>query len=273
MKKYFFFIAIILFSTPGFAQRSIDSMIQAEKNFANTSLVVSTNEAFIKFIDTGGIVFDKGRPVNGLRLYTNSGERPGILTWEPEYSEIASTNDFGYTTGPWRFYQNSLKDNPVATGYFVTVWHLTDHNGWKFLVDFGITCVKERKRITLKKRHTGNLKLEEGNPQSLNQAEEKFIRAYTAQGAKAYNSFLSPQSRLNYAGFLPATDAKEREVLLDSLSGNINYTILGSGMSPAKDIGYVYGTTVINDKQDGYLRIWRREKDEWKIAVEVLHLK
>jgi len=44
-------------------------------------------------------------------------------------------------------------------------------------------------------------------------------------------------------------------------------------MSPEKDMRYVYGTTVINDKQDGYLRIWRREKDEWKIAVEVLHFK
>jgi len=70
----------------------------------------------------------------------------------------------------------------------------------------------------MKKRHTGNLKLEEGNQQSLNQAEEKFIRAYAAKSAKAYNSFLSRQSRLNYAGFLPATDSKEREILLDSLS-------------------------------------------------------
>jgi len=31
MKKYFFFIAITLFSTQGFAQRSTDSMIQTEK--------------------------------------------------------------------------------------------------------------------------------------------------------------------------------------------------------------------------------------------------
>ena len=68
------------------------------------SLVVSTNEAFIKFIDTAGIVFDKGKPVNGLHLYSNSQRRPGILTWEPEYAEISSTKDFGYTTGPWKYY-------------------------------------------------------------------------------------------------------------------------------------------------------------------------
>ena len=104
-------------------------------------------------------------------------------------------------------------------------------------------------------------------------AEEKFIQAYTAQGAKAYNSFLSSQSRINYSGFLPATTAEERKVLLDSLPANIKYTILGSGMSATKDLGYVYGSAVINDKQDGYLRIWRREKNGWQIAVEVLRIK
>ena len=273
MKKKFFFVAIVLLSTRIFGQRSIDSLIQAEKNFANTSLIVSTNEAFIKFIDTAGIVFDKGKPVNGLHLYSNSQRRPGILTWEPEYAEIASSNDFGYTTGPWKFYQNSLKDSPLGTGYFVTVWHLTDHNQWKFLIDFGITCAKEKKKKTVKKSSAGKLTMDEQNPQSLNQAEEKFIQAYSSQGATAYNSFLSLQSRLNYTGFLPATDEKERNTLLDSLPGNIKYTTLGSSMSPAKDIGYVYGSAAINDKQDGYLRIWRREENGWKIAVEVLHFK
>ena len=80
MQKYFFFIAIFFAASTCFAQRSIDSMVQAEKNFANTSLVGSTKEAFVKFIDTAGIVFEKGTPVNGFELYTKSERRPGILT-------------------------------------------------------------------------------------------------------------------------------------------------------------------------------------------------
>src|SRR6266498_1970962 len=175
MQKYFSLAVFVLSSPLVFCQRSVDGLIQAEKKFANTSLVVSTNEAFISFIDTAGIVFDKGKPVNGLKLY---------------------------------------------------------------------------------KKSAGNLKLKEENPQSLNQAEENFIQAYASQGAKAYESFLSSQSRINYAGFLPATNSEERKILLDSLPSNIHYTILGSGMSPMKDLGYVYGSADINDKQDGYLRIW-----------------
>jgi hypothetical protein len=130
MRKYFSLLALVFIASVVFAQRSIDSMVQAEKNFASTSLVASTKEAFVKFIDTAGIVFEKGDPVNGFELYTKSERRPGILTWEPEYAEISSSNDFGFTTGPWKYYANTLKDDPLAKGHFITVWHLESIITW-----------------------------------------------------------------------------------------------------------------------------------------------
>ena len=111
------------------------------------------------------------------------------------------------------------------------------------------------------------------DPQSLKETEEKFIQSYKVQEKQAYRSFLSSNSRLNYAGYLPALNSTERKALVDSLPANIDYTIVGFGSSPKNDLGYVYGTTAINDKHEGYLRIWRREKDGWKIAVEVLRFK
>ena len=116
-------------------------------------------------------------------------------------------------------------------------------------------------------------KLKNDFQQSLKEAEERFIQSYKAQGKQAYSSFLSSNSRLNYAGYLPALNSKERKALVDSLPANIGYTIVGFGSSPKNDLGYVYGTADINDKHEVYLRIWRREKDGWKIAVEVLHFK
>jgi len=50
----------------------------------------------------------------------------------------------------------------------------------------------------------------------------------------------------------------------------IKYEFIDSGISSSGDLGYVYGTTMINGKQDGYLRIWRKETEGWKIALEVL---
>src|SRR6185295_2271306 len=217
MRKYFFLTAFVLTASIVLAQRSIDSMVQAEKNFASTSLVASTKEAFVKFIDTAGIVFEKGKPVNGFELYTKSERRPGILTWEPEYAEISSSNDFGYTTGPWTYYANTLKDDPLAKGHFITVWHLNNNQEWKFLIDFGINYNLERKKMALKKVKPEEDELKNDFQQALKEAEEKFIQSYKAQGKRAYSSFLSSNSRLNYAGYLPALNSTERKALIDSL--------------------------------------------------------
>lgn len=273
MQKYFFFILIACISGNLAAQRSIDSLVQAEKNFANTCLSASIKEGFLKFIDTGGVVFQKGVPVNGFKLYTNSEKTPGILTWEPEYAEITASNDFGYTTGPWNYYSKEVKDNPIARGQYITVWHLTDKGQWKLLIDFGISYSNERKTTSLEKSEMEKPVQGKDNKGSLEEAESKFTRSYTINGAQSYRSFLSSDSRLNYAGFLPAATEAERQSLLDSLPNNIKYTVVGSGISPGKDLGYVYGTTDNNNKQDGFLRIWRKEKNGWKIAVEVLHFK
>src|SRR5215471_15794877 len=192
MQKYLLLVFASALSAHAQAQRSIDGMIQAERNFAHTAQVAGTRDAFIKFIDSSGIVFEKGKPVNGLEAYTKSDKRPGILAWEPEYAEIAATNDFGYTTGPWKYYTNSINENPVASGYFITVWHLTQ-SGWKFLIDFGITCSQQNKTIPLKKEIIGNSKLSEGNDQLFAEAEAKFIYATSTQGPSAYNAFLASQ--------------------------------------------------------------------------------
>lgn len=273
MQKYFSLIAFVFMVSTSFAQRSIDSMVQAEKNFANTSLVANTKEAFVKFIDTSGIVFEKGKFVNGFELYSKSERRPGILTWEPEYAEISSSNDFGYTTGPWKYYANTLKDDPLAKGHFVTVWHLNNRGEWKFLIDFGISYNLKRKKMALKKLTPAKNQLKKDLQQSLKEVEENFIQSYKARGKEAYTLFLSSNSTLNYAGYLPAFTSTDRKALIDSLPGNLTYTVVGFGSSPQNDLGYAYGTADIGDKHDGYLRIWRREEDGWKIAVEVLHFK
>lgn len=47
-------------------------------------------------------------------------------------------------------------------------------------------------------------------------------------------------------------------------------TIIGSGIASSGDLAYVYGNTIIDNKPENYLHIWRKEKHGWKIALEVL---
>ena len=112
-----------------------------------------------------------------------------------------------------------------------------------------------------------------GNPSAnevLN-AEQSFIDAYKREKVKAYKTYLSDKSVLNRNGLAyPASVKKSRAKFIDKTPSNIQFTITGSGIAPTGDLAYVYGNTLINDKPENYLRIWRKEKQRWKIALEVL---
>ena len=252
------------------AQKGIDSLIQAEKNFAAYSVANSTKEAFLKFLDSAGIIFNNGNPANGIMTWKKREKAPGVLNWRPQFAEISASGDFGYTTGPWTF-QNSSNDTVAARGQYTTVWQINAKGEWKFLVDLGISntplnLATEVKRIDVSKQFSSGA-TKHDSPVI---AENNFLVAVTKDKSKAYKKYLSSKSILNRNGYMPATNSTDQRKLLDMTTSSIQYKLDGAGMSPGMDLGYTYGTTTINGKTDNYLRIWRWEKDEWKIALEVL---
>ena len=100
MRKFFLLSIVILLCSISEAQRTIDGLINAEKSFAAYSVANGTKEAFLKFLDSSGIIFDQGKPVNGIESWSKREKRAGVLNWFPQYAEIAYSNDFGFTTGP-----------------------------------------------------------------------------------------------------------------------------------------------------------------------------
>lgn len=248
----------------------IDKLIQAEKNFAAFSVANSTKEAFLEFLDSTGIVFANGKAVNGIEAWQKREKRPGVLNWQPQFAEISLSGDFGYTTGPWTFQPKTINDSVVARGQYTTVWHINKEGEWKFLVDLGsentpLNLTAGVKRITV---HKENAKL--SNSSSLVNAENDFIKLSEQNKTAAYKKYLSGESILNRNKNLPGTIPAEKKMMIDSLSATVKYTMDGWGISSANDMGYVYGISKINGKADNYLRIWRKEKAGWKIAVEVL---
>ena len=159
----------------------------------------------------------------------------------------------------------------VARGLYTTVWQINAKGEWKFLVDLGVTntppgSTKEVKKIDVAKRPSGGTS-QHDSPVI---AENNFLVAVSKDKSKAYKKYLSSKSILNRNGYLPATNSADQKKLLDLTTSSIQYKLDGAGMSSSMDLGYAYGTTTINGKTDNYLRIWRWEKDEWKIALEVL---
>jgi hypothetical protein len=252
-----------------FAQKNIDGLIQAERNFAAYSVANSTKEAFLKFLDSSGIVFDQGKAKNGIEVWNARKKRPGILNWRPQYAEISSSNGFGYTTGPWTF-QNSSNDTIVARGQYTTVWHINKHGEWKFLIDLGVGNAPVNTSNDIKKIVASKTAIKPADTLTLVEAEKDFIELLKQNTGEAYKKYLSKESILNRMGHNYALATTDQEIIIKLTSSSIQYAIDGWKISPGLDMGYVYGTAILNGKTDNYQRIWRHEKDGWKIALEVL---
>lgn len=258
------------FSTAAFAQKSIDGLISAEKQFAAYSVAHGTKDAFLSFMDSTAVIFDQGAPVNGIQLWISREKRPGVLNWRPQFAEIAASKDFGYTTGPWTFQPKTASDSIVARGQFATVWHINGRGQWKFLVDLGVSNTPVTNSTDIQKIHRAAPGKKDYNTATFLDVEKAFIGAARSNVQSAYARFLSTESIINRNGHLPATTKEAQKSAIDSTSSTIKYSMDGYGFAPSGDLAYVYGTITLNDKIDNYLRVWRKEKEGWKIALEVL---
>jgi hypothetical protein len=267
MKK--FLLAAICFGCVGFvsAQKNINGLIQAEKNFAAYSVNHSTKEGFLQFMDSAAIMFDKGKPVNGFQLWATRKQNTAVLNWRPQLAAIATSGDLGFTTGPWTF-QRSAQDTVIARGQYSTIWHLDKNGEWKFLVDLGVSDTPPLTDTNVIQASVPVSTIR-GTIASLEKAENNFI---ATNGVKMkYKKYLSLNACLLRNGISPATLPDDYAAALINTPDSIQYSLNGSGIASSGDFGYVYGTTVVNGKTDNYLRVWRNEKAGWKIVLEVLH--
>jgi len=254
------------------AQQNIDGLAKAERSFAAYAVANGTKPAFLQFADSNGIMFDQGKPVNALSYWLTRDNRPVILNWRPDYVEIAASHDFGFTTGPWTIQQKSLDDSIVARGRFITVWHINNKGEWKFLVDLGVGNSPALTDTLLRKIEITDPAVEPGNAESLIDAEKGFVANAAESLKKAYSNYLSAHTFLTRHGIAPGRTLEDIDAIVSKSFPSIQYSPIGSGLASSGDLGYVYGTTSANGKAENYLHIWRKEKEGWKIALEVLRL-
>ena len=273
MRKFFLLTGISFLCSITKAQKSIEGLIDAEKSFAAYSVAHGTKDAFLKFADSTGIVFDQGKPVNAMAIWNKKEKRPGVLNWYPQFAGIAMSGNLGYTSGPWTF---SLNDSIVARGQYSTIWHINKDGEWKFLLDLGVNNTPENTDTSKWWRVTStDPTLYLGSLKSLIKTEKKFIKKTRNKKDDRKRWYFNSSSKtllpvLSRNGRVPAMDYDQFLGVMNAMPSKIKYTINGSGISFSTDLGYVYGTTIINGKQNGYLRIWIKEKDGWKIILEVL---
>ncbi len=264
------------------ATSPLEEMVATERAFARTSEEKGTAPSFLAFIADDGILF-RPKAVKGKQWMIEnpppaSDKRPW-LKWEPTFAHMARAGDMGYTFGPWE-YRRDIKDaEPVAFGHFLTVWKKQPDGTWKFAVDLGISHPKPsiRPRSPLKMQEHATLaqrnQLMPKRETDKLLAKDKEVSGQSAAStaAEAFKKNATKDVRLFREGKFPKTGVKLRRTP-HRMSGRGRPKLLTcpdqatsvTAMAPTK---FAEGATL---KETGnYMRIWKKEGGEWKVAVDL----
>lgn len=267
-----------------FSDSNLQSLVNAERSFAGMAKEKNTRDAFLAFLAEDAITSAPGQgPRTGKQHLQNQQANESWLWWEPEYSDIASSGDFGFNTGPWEFRQNKTDGKAVAYGHFVSIWKKNGEGEWKVAVDIGIGYPGPGEKKSIK---TSAIKLSRPKQKqavdtnTLFEEEKKFIEALTLKGNSAFEGIRSSEARFYRAGHTPYTTSQEVEQLLKQPAPDVTYTFMDGGVSSSNDLAYVYGKVSIRQKkEDGsvqtrtgsYMRFWKKEDGKhWKIVLDLL---
>lgn len=114
------------------------SLAAAETAFAAQSVREGLRAAFLAWLAPDAVLFRNG-PVNGPASISARPDPPIVLDWRPAFVEVASSGDFGVSTGPWTITPRGDATAPPRHGQFFSVWTRPPGGEWRVRVDLGIS--------------------------------------------------------------------------------------------------------------------------------------
>jgi ketosteroid isomerase-like protein len=259
-------------------QIPLDTLVASERAFAALSVARGTQTAFLTFLDDSAVIF-RPHPVNGKEWFRGQAPRSTVLDWEPSFAECSSSGDLGYTTGPWRVYRSAKTEEPVAFGYFISVWGRRPGEGWKVLLDAGTSNPRPGSdSVTLRRGQLSQESAAEAGQERdlFENAERSFIRALGASDlAKAYSGVASPVCRFYRDGHFPALGLDEALRIIGDVRPIPAFTPLLVRASAAGDLAYVYGRYEAGGggapgEAGYYLRIWQRTGGSAALLLDLM---
>lgn len=146
MRLYFITTILVVFSANITLKAQMDiekwknEIIKTDKDFNNYALKHGTKEAFIKFGEENSIMLSEGQqPIFGLKAVAESlGNGNGVLTWEPEFADVAKSGDLGYSWGKYIYkYKDNTGKELESFGKYVSIWKRQKDESWKWVLDIG----------------------------------------------------------------------------------------------------------------------------------------
>jgi ketosteroid isomerase-like protein len=273
-------IAFLLLATD--LKSELDSLINAERAFSDLSVKKGTREAFLANLSDVSIIF-RPAAVNGKQWFESNPARPGELSWRPEFADISSSADLGYTTGPFRFRRIDNGKPVDAVGHYVTIWR-KEAGRWKVALDNGIGGnLQQYERLpnsiaVASPRIAGNV--QNARPESeVRAGREALIEVERRFPTKSedYAHGFAADARLYRDGNLPLVNPSDVRTTLSRHKGTFAWKLGDTAVSHSADLGYAYGVVEFKPadspnaaKTYNYLRIWKRERGkDWKVVLDL----
>ena len=213
--------------------------------------------------------------------YMGATKRPGLLSWQPVYAEIASGGDMGWTTGPWEWRPQTAADTPQAYGEYNTIWKRQPDSTWKFVLDFGVAHgphLIKPPQLSLKALDFPSEKnriATSAAREELIQLEYTFSAASAAEGlTAAYLPRLADDVRMYRMGQVPLQGVDAASALLSSVDGVQTWKVQHADVARNSDLGYTFGVGSLAASHGisklSFMHIWRRNAEGlWKLALDV----
>lgn len=120
---------------------AVRAIVEQERAFSAASVAKSTRDAFMEFLADDSLLFRPG-PVPGKMFIRNRPAPPGKLVWAPTFADVASSEDIGYTTGPYEFRKAEMTETPQSWGHYVSIWRKQRDGSWKVEVELAVSHEK-----------------------------------------------------------------------------------------------------------------------------------
>lgn len=262
------------FSPPTVSMQDATTLAAAESAFAAHSVREDMRVAFIEHFAPDGVFVRNGWVVAKDYLAARPAP-PIVLDWKPVYAEAAACGEMGLATGPWKLTSKADPSAPPAYGQFVSIWTRTPGGRWKVAVDLGISHAEPALwnaplQTVAKQGATGR------PTDGIDAAERRFARDSQAGGMHAgYARHASPSMRFYRSGANPSIG---RDAVLNHVpptSGHLLWTVDRTATARSRDFGYALGSYAAPTAPDRtlgwFLRVWRLEGNEWRIALDVVN--
>jgi ketosteroid isomerase-like protein len=256
---------------------AVAEVIAAERAFAKRCGEVGFRASFLEFFAPDGVSFEPGPGNARARLLaTPATKEPFSLEWGPEQAEAAPAGDLGWSTGPSLVTDRTGK-RPPAPGYYFSVWRRQPDGTLKVEIDVGVGTPTERPIPAVAGVIASTAAPGDERGREVIEREDRAFCARAAAGAgAAFAAALARNARVHRPGALPLVGEAAWRPWAAGEKGVMSCTPAAALSSTGPGFGYTYGKWERRDVAGGavavkgfYTRVWRREKDGWRIAVDV----